>query len=623
MKKLIILILFMTKTFASELEDSVRRLQSLKAEIDQSIEAAQIKCQEFELSDKDKKECRFVNFCKMYEKDLNRPIIYQNEKGEMLTNEPFFNALNLLNQCLREKNKDEIAAKVEAYVKKYGKIHLKKVWDENQKIKEILKKNKEESNLSKINQEILSIRLEDGISDGTIDRWNEGSRGDRIAVLALAEKRTKIKLSDELKQSLIKVQELLSNHQYKAEARKMERKIFPELYSDNVFADFDNFIDPEIAGSDKKLVENQKLYQKMAQKNYDIFLESKKEIVAYLKKKMNDKNKPMIERAIKKVELVKFQTPSLNKEYMNNCKSPNAWYDSDANTVTICPQWLNHPEADLRYTYLHELTHSIDACTFSFPLQIKKTSTQIVPEGEFTIDLKMERVKDSVGLSYVMKSDDLDSDDLPAVKFNSHPFSSVFECLKGSSSVGAKVPDWSIMQERLQKEKDFIVKNGFKNSDKSRFKFIESALKNFDKFKDHFEGCDDNSFVGPNQLGESFSDKVAFDILAERFSKLNQNEANEEIKKLLLTGMKGESAFGCPNNFLAAKIHEKIGQEKCEGYFSSISDGERVLQGIRLSSENDREEHPETFKRFERIFMTNPQVQKILGCKVKGGEHCE
>jgi len=623
MKKFVIFLVFCNQILASGLEESIRRFQTLKSEIDQSVTAIKSKCQEGENFDLNKLECRFSQFCKLYEKDLNHPIIYQSSNGEMLTNEPFFELIKELNQCLREKNKEEIAEKVKSYTLKYGKIHLKKIWDENQKLKEILKKNGEEAKLSRINQEILSIRLEDGISGGETDRWSEGTRGDRVAVLALAEKRTKIKLSPELKESLIKISTLLSNQQYKIEAKKMERKLFPELYSGNLFSDFDNFLDPEIAGSDKKLVENQKLYQKMAQKNYDLFLDSKKDLIAHLKSKTTPKNKEMMDRAIKKIELVKFQSPILSQDLIEHCKSPNAWFNSESNTVTMCPQWFTHPESDLRYTYLHELTHAIDSCHFCFGAKVKKTSTQVVPEGLFEIDVKMDRVKDSEGLVYGMQVEGLDSDDLAPVKYSEHPFLSTLECLKKEESVGARTPDFAKMKERLKKEKAILEKNGLKSSQNTAHQNLDHAIKNFDKFKEYFKGCDEESFSGPNQLGESISDKLAFDILAEKYSKMPKADATEEIKKLLLTAMKGESIHGCPNNYLASKLEEKLKDEDCPGRGKGTSDGERVLSGLKTSLDNEKDEHPETFRRFERILMANPKIQSILGCIKDERIHCE
>lgn len=594
--------------------DSIKAFDELQIEIRKTVTPAKGDCANFMLEGPGNfNQCELKNYCEKFKSELNSPFLV-NQNDEQMLNEEFVMANLKLRSCLRGTYKEDIEIALNDFKEQKKIEHLKMVYGLNQQLKKVLTKNNEHSQFAKINREVLSLRLEDSM------KGEERSMQD---LLVAAQKKLRIKLSKDAVSLVVKIDAEIENPNYGKELKKFERSFFKELILPNKFYDFDNFIDADVAGGEKQLIENQKLYQQKASEVHTEFLNAKQALINYLKQQKTKHNQAMIERAIERVSLVKFHTPVLSDELMKACEFPNAWYNPETQRVLFCPQWFNLPKINLYEILSHELSHAIDPCTFQAPLKISRSKADMINPGPFEVELNLEKLNQSSTLIGELSNQELNERDQKGVTLKDNPFDSMISCLQSKKSIGAIVPSKNELKDKIEKSmkklKDSVT-NYQANDD---FLYLKSAYENLDKYYERYGLCNLQLPGGVSQIGEAFADQIAAELVADRLTKTEQSQAVKELDKLILAGMKDSKGI-CPESKLVKEMKQLGVNNGCREYAENQKLAEKVYRGISLASTADLDEHPAMDDRINKILLSHPKLREILNCPKRGGaKYCE
>lgn len=615
-KLCILCLAFWSKVIWSQdaLVDSLKEFEDLQLTINKSISPVRGDCANFMYgSENNNDRCELKNYCERFKKELNSPFLV-NENGEQMLNEEFVLANLKLKSCLTGTYKEDIDIAIAEFKEQKKIEHLKAVYELNQKLKKVLIKNKEHTNFAKINREILGLRLEDSI---------KGEERSMSELLKAAEKKLKLKLSKESFDLVVKIDKGLEDPKYFKELRKFERSFFKEFQLPSKFYDFDNFTDQEVAGGADQLVENQNLYQIKASEVHSEFLKAKKIMIAFLEKQRNKQNASMIDRAIERVSLVKFHTPVLSDELIKACQFPNAWYNPESQRVLFCPQWFNLPKANLFEILSHELSHSIDPCTFQAPMKISRSKADIINPGPFDVQLDLERLNQSSLLIGELENGNLGDKDQKAITVKDNPFEKVISCLQSKRSIGAITPSKKDLSDKIEKAISKIKESVADYQNFDNYKYLKTAQDNLDRYYDLYGYCNLELPGGVSQIGEAFADQMAAELVAERLSKLNKIEAQKELEKLILAGIKDSKGL-CPESKIVSDMKQLGIKNGCHEYFENQKLAEKVYRGITQASHANTDEHPEMNDRINKILLSHPKLREILNCNKRGGaKYCE
>lgn len=601
--------------FANDgLVDSLRAFDDLQVEIRQSINPNRGECANFMFeASTDKSQCELKNYCEKFKSDLNSPFLV-NQAGEQMLNEEFVSANYKLRSCLRGTYKEDIEIALSDFKEQKKLEHLNSVNSLNQKLKKVLAKNNEYTQFAKINREVLSLRLEDSI------KGEERSMED---LLFAAQKKLRIKLSKDAFSLVVKIDAELENPNYGKELKKFERSFFKELVLPNKFYDFENFTDPEVAGSENQLIENQKMYQQKALEVHNEFLNAKKAMISYLSKQRTRDNGFMIDRAIERISLVKFHTPVLSDELMKACEFPNAWYNPESQRVLFCPQWFNLPKINIYEIMSHELSHAIDPCTFQAPLKISRSKADIINPGPFEINLNLEKLNQSSTLIGELGNQDLTERDQKGVTLKDNPFGDMISCLQSKKSIAAKVPNKSDLKDKIENEIKKIKESVANYQVNENYLYLKTASDNLDKYYERYGYCNLQLPGGVSQIGESFADQIAAELVALRLENMSKSEATKDLDKLILAGIKDSPGL-CPESKLVSNMKALGVQNGCREYSENQKLAEKVYRGITLASHADTDEHPAMDDRINKILLSQPKIREILNCHKRGGaKYCE
>ncbi|MDO9182367.1 MAG: hypothetical protein Q7U04_08150, partial [Bacteriovorax sp.] len=228
----ILIIINSTQVFGQsdpELENAIKNYQSIKKEINETLKSKTPDCLPSTQQDFTKTYCSIKDFCEKSEVKINNSIIYQNEKGEKIINDAYYESREAIRTCLKEKYKEEIQNKKNDLLNKLKKEYLKKILAENIKLNQLVAKLNEGSKIQKISAEIANLSLKLEIS-GQESNWNKANvrKNDLSIILKNTERKTKTKLNPEIKKSLIQIQFLKQNPSYLQEVDEMERAMIPE-----------------------------------------------------------------------------------------------------------------------------------------------------------------------------------------------------------------------------------------------------------------------------------------------------------------------------------------------------------------------------------------------------------
>lgn len=624
----ILILLFMSGTVYSEegeraLADAVVDYQNIQADVEKML---RLKCPECEATagPASKKYCSLKEFCERPELNHDRAVLYKTDKGETVLNEYYYSMRNEVRSCLREKYSDEINLKKDELMTKLKTEHLKKILAANKKLSMLATKYSQGNALSRVSSEILSMSVEAGLNEEEFPWEKQGTHRDDLAMLITeAEKRLKIKLVPDIKKTLVEIQYLKSNPAYGKELEELERTLIPDVVPADPFYDWTKLTDEKAAGSAKALAENQKRLKDKSQAAYDLFVETREELLLYLDSKKTRKNSSMIERAKEKVRTIKFNPPRLTETLRKHCQSPNAFYSASDHTFTICPQMMNFPRFSLMETMAHEIAHSIDSCNLSSAL-VKKKGPSVVEDAPFDIELKTGTpVANFSGAFY---GEEVKPANLVQnfMKYADHPFSETLSCLKDPRSVGSVSLNKNDIKKQIDSSLDELAKNhGADFNNNARYRYLTHLRQNADDYFNYAEGCGFDNNGSKNlfrsQMQESFSDKIAYEIVAR---KLN-GKSKEAAEKAILEVTMGYGS-SCPNDTPGEKALIKFAEkEGCKNFYNNTSYSQRMSTGLSIM-DPAFDSHSSTPVRIDRNLLAHPAVRKALDCPVdRGVKYCE
>lgn len=381
------------------------------------------------------------------------------------------------------------------------------------------------------------------------------------------------------------------------------RRPFPQASVQDPFSYPEQLVSAQRAGGEDKLRQNQAIYKLRLENARKLFSDVQARVVAMLEKRKDGSNTKEINNLIQRLKSVKFESPKLGDgTYIlsaEGCESPNAFYAPAKHSVTICPQFLNLPDAALIETMAHEIGHSIDPCmsAFSFNADTKGEISRNIPEsmGGFKNPGKMK---------------------FSAVAPEKNPMKSVVACLQRPSSIGTHVPTQAELLKKIDVEVNKLrsearqdtpssdeVQDGEILGDATLAKFDDdrdSIKKNYNSFK----YC--GSLTGNGHMQESFSDWVASQIIAGKISEI------PDTTKARQFAFESQAVFmsvGCENVQQASvgSIQSAVGNE-CPAFTDAV-------HAASAAGEETESDHPETADRANKIMFAKPEIRKGLGCQ--------
>lgn len=623
-------VLLLAQAFAQmpEEEASLTRAlvdyQSLQTELNELLKLKSADCSLETDPSRGESSCLLKNYCQMPAVDKDSPILYQNKKGQKIVNEQYYNIRNSINACLREKYSDEIAEKRDELTQRLGSVHLQKIIAANKALIALTAKHGQGAKLQRISAEILNISMEAGINnEAAVWGMLKSGREELLAVLTLAEKRTKNKLHPDIKKKLVEIEYLKANPLFLEEVASFEKELLPQFSPKDPFFDWSLLTDASAAGGPKALAKNREQLVKKSQEAYALFEETQKDIITYLNEKKTQKNLNEIERIIERVKTIKFNTPRLTAEVREYCKYPNAFYNASNHSFTLCPQYLNYPSIALKETIAHEMAHSFDSCNLSGNFY-KNKGPEIFEEAPFEIEI----IKTPVSGNFRNTRGETPVELNPKNKiqgpmlYADHPFSKTMSCLQDSRSVGAKVSDIEGLRQDAKAKLAALTKLGQNNGQNAEARGLNYFVANERDYFDHFQGCDNSSLgerVGRSQMQEAFADKISSEIIARDLKKLSREEARHSVLEIALS-------YGniCPNQTAAETKLRMYGiKEGCPEYLENMSNEKKILLQLeRIDPSFDP--HPSAVIRIEKNLLANPATRQLLKCpKDRGVLYCE
>lgn len=391
-------------------------------------------------------------------------------------------------------------------------------------------------------------------------------------------------------------------------AEACARRPFPQAAVQDPFVYPEQLISAEKAGGAAQLKKNMARYQEALIRTRTIFEDARKGVIEMLKARRTGNNAAEIDNMIQRIQSAKMATPKLgDAKYslsVEGCEAPNAFYSPSKHEITICPQFMNMPEASLYATISHELGHAIDPCTMSFGFSKDKDGLAMsVPEFMGGVPASGKEV-------------------FKALKASANPYSSVISCLQKKSSIGVEVPSAQEMLSRIDKdEKELLeesrgdntteLESGSSAGDdlldatKAQFEDQRNVIRNH---YDEFKYC--STFSNNGHMQESFADWVASQTVAK---KIDGIQDSAKAKSFAFASNSVFFSIDCENvhQAVVSKIKAAAGAQ------CSYLDG---MEKIIKESGEGHGDHPETSSRVNRIMFAKPEIKKALGCSSSGGD---
>ncbi len=387
------------------------------------------------------------------------------------------------------------------------------------------------------------------------------------------------------------------------------QKPFPQAMVDDPFAYPAKFFEEKEAGGAHKLKKNQELLKKETARAESIFNEAKAHIIQALSARKNAQNRTQIDNMITRLRETTFNktaAPSFPGLAIEGCEMPNAFYRPEKNQITLCPQFLNNPDASLFSILAHELGHAIDPCSMAMDYSpigaIYPGWTQIMAESR------------KVSISSISEE--------------KNPLREVISCLRSPSSMDIKIPSKEGLLRLLDEDHDALLaevresapedgggEGSGRATDAMEANYLDRRIavqNNYDQFK----YCEFLS--GSGHMGEAFADWISTQALASK------------IKNIPDSGKAREYAFSSQVAFFAMDCEnfDQAGQEKMRSISdfkecASMGDLNEHLAAEKEGSEHSSS-HPQTNQRINRVYFTNPEIKKALGCQGgDGAQECK
>ncbi|MDG0816794.1 hypothetical protein [Bdellovibrio svalbardensis] len=396
------------------------------------------------------------------------------------------------------------------------------------------------------------------------------------------------------------------------------RQPFPQALVSDPFVYPELLVSAEKAGGAEQQKKNLARFNKELGRARSIFADAQKRMVKVLESRRTKGNAAEINNMITRIKTAKFVSPKLGDGIYSlsaeGCESPNAFYEPSKHSVTVCPQFLNLPDAALFTTLSHELGHAIDPCSVAFSYS----------QGKKDLELNYPTFMGGSGEKGKIK--------ISAIPTNKNPLASVISCLQKPSSIGVQVPSKSGLINKINEEEDALREEAAANSEEggeggeqsgipkgelgdATIAGFEDQRKIINTHYDAFKGC--SEFTGSGHLQEAWSDWLAAETLAGKIKDI------PDSKKARQYAFASESVFlsiGCENvkQSVVSKI-KAVTMGKCPFL-------DEVESLMAEASAEGSGTHPSTDLRVDRVMFAKPEIQKALGCKASSennGSECK
>lgn len=381
-------------------------------------------------------------------------------------------------------------------------------------------------------------------------------------------------------------------------AETCARKPFPQAAVEDPFVYPEQLTNADKAGGPEKLKKNLERYNKELKRVSGIFAETQARVIKVLESRKNKNNAAGINNMIKRIKMTTIKTPKLGDGISNlsaeGCESPNAFYQYEKTSLTVCPQLFNLPDAALFSAIAHELGHAIDPCAMA--LSYSKKGQDFEPDfPEFMHGKGLNKRAE-----------------IAAFPPSKNPMASVIACLQQPSSIGVTIPSQKQLLSKIDQEENNLRKEVSERDEKAELS--EVVLANFEDsrkiIKDNYEtykGC--STFTDNGHLQEAWSDWVASQALADKVSDFQDSQ---KAKKYAFASQAFFFSRECENVAQASLEKVKAETQSQCSYFNKVE--EKLAERRSKGGDEDRE-HPAPSRRLNRLIYVQPEIQKALGCK--------
>ncbi|AFY02619.1 hypothetical protein [Bdellovibrio bacteriovorus] len=370
---------------------------------------------------------------------------------------------------------------------------------------------------------------------------------------------------------------------------------FPQSAVQDPFVYANQFMDEAAAGGKEQLQRNKERLKKETARTLKIVEDARNHVVKALEVQKTSANGKQIDNMIARVKAIKYRAAKTDGRYMDlvadGCESPNAYYSSEENTITVCPQMMNLPEASLFATLAHEFGHGIDPCAME-------------------MDFGKEGAKLPDFMSLVVKPNQPTVN--AAVRMAQNPFKNVISCLQSPQSIEVSIPTKDALLREINEFEDGLKAEvgdeideetgETKATDATDARF-EDSRQNIEKNYERYKYC--SEITGTGHIQEAFSDWISAQALTSKISGIQDSAKAKEY------------AFGSQTMFYGtacAEVTEAV-DRKMDQFVESCPQLEEIRAYMEDMKHSDgHSSHPDANRRINRIYYAKPELQKALGC---------
>lgn len=632
MKKLILICTFVFLGFSSRAQVGMGMVGSgrqVDLEVIQMVEKLQTDLQKAEAPQSVRCEvapgtkCQFTILCDQLRPNRNAEVLYRNPEGEVLHNLSLYQLQGGVDQCRFSITDKDIKNPMQA-VEELQKGYLLR----RKAFLDSVALNGEYQTVNKIESAMIERSLADSQSLQTFTMLDREKAEKNIRE---AEAKLGLNLNDETRAKWVA-------------ANSFEADKFPKPTNQNPFFDSTLLVQADRAGSKEKVVANQQMFQKEIERVYNIFLDTKKEMIAVLNKRRNGNNNAQIDSLIKRIETISYAEPNMKFLASGSCPSPNAFYDFMSHQFTICPQMLQAPSATLQMIIAHELGHSIDPCIATYPLQELKGEAKPNQKDMMLDNVlnSMKSNKDFIEFTpklpkqedrhYASFNEEL-VNQMGAFKYKSYtrttvaepvklsenPFATVIECLQGPNSVRARMGDIEGARANIYSNIKELKASGA-DENHPQIQDLRGTLERLDSVYVEKQACGYmGSDRGPSQMQEAFSDWLASEVMASKVEQATEAGNTEKARRISFESNGFFASMNCESFSLdiAAQALSVLHRAGC------LNRGSQFEKDL-MNMQKHEDVHPESHARASKIFMAHPTLVGALGCtKPRGVKRCE
>ncbi len=357
-----------------------------------------------------------------------------------------------------------------------------------------------------------------------------------------------------------------------------------------------------------------KEYQQKLNRSYQIYHETKNQIIDLLKSKIvRGKNEAKVQGMIKRIKLLTFNTLNFTLSDLALCPGPNAYYRLKDHSISLCPQVINYPKMTLKNIIAHEIAHSIGPCALGGELREEKREDQHLSFGGFNTndsfsDLYPIPPEEQHSKHYTVHLDiNNNQSDTPSKKMDSATaFKDMLlieqlNCLQTKKSIGARVPEYDEFIEAvitLEKFQQLPIANVTSMNNSQRERLYQNS-----------KSCPIKGM--PTRLEESGADWLATEIIAQDIKKAPTKRKRRMAYESGLLYISMSCQGGGEAYDRVDQLLKKSGCQTLDQY-----NREQEREQIVLDP------HPMAKDRISKILIAHPTIQKAMGCNGKGA-YCE